>query len=329
MHFPPSRKTLLRRLADGRFHSGTELARELGLSRSAIWGLAHELEELGLKLDSVPGKGYRLAKSLELLDERAIADALGDTARDLLAKLEIHDELDSTNTRALQLGAQGAAAGTACLAERQTAGRGRLGRQWLSPFGGNVFLSLLWRFQEHAAVAGLSLAAGVAVARALERTGVPGIGLKWPNDVLWRDAKLGGILLEIVGEAHGGCAAAIGIGVNFRIPETEGARIEQAWTDLERVSGGSPPSRNRFVGLLLDELLTTLADYDRRGLCAYLDEWRARHCYLGRRVALHIGDTAIRGVTAGIDDNGLLLLDCEDGARRAFASGDVRLRPDE
>jgi BirA family biotin operon repressor/biotin-[acetyl-CoA-carboxylase] ligase len=329
MHFSPARKTLLRRLADGRFHSGASLARELGLSRTAVWSLAHELETLGLKLDTVPGKGYRLARSLELLDENAIAAALSDSARALLAELEIHDELDSTNTRLMQRGAQGAAAGTVCLAERQTAGRGRLGREWRSPFGGNVFLSLLWRFEEHAAVAGLSLAAGVAVARALERVGVRDAGLKWPNDILWRDGKLGGILLEIAGEAHGGCAVVIGIGLNLFIPETEGARIEQAWTDLERVTDGAPPSRNRLVGLLLDELLTALADYGQHGLRAYLDEWRARHCYQGRRVTLHIGDAAIRGVTAGVNDEGLLVLDCEEGGRRAFASGDVRLRLDE
>jgi BirA family biotin operon repressor/biotin-[acetyl-CoA-carboxylase] ligase len=328
MRWSDAQKTLLRTLADGRFHSGADLARALGLSRTAVWGLTHTLEGLGLKLNAVSGKGYRLEQALELLDAQAITAALSPEALPLLARLELHEEIDSTNRYVLALANEGAASGTVCLAERQTAGRGRMGRVWRSPFGANIYLSLLWRFDEHAAVAGLSLAVGVATARALEAAGIAGVGLKWPNDLLWQEAKLGGVLLEIAGEAHGGCAVVVGLGLNRFIPEAEGAAIDQAWTDLTRITHGAPPARNGLAGLLLNELLPLLRDYPQQGLGAHIEAWRARHCHAGRRVSLYVGEQEIRGVVAGVSDAGLLELDCEEGGRRSFASGDVRLRLD-
>jgi BirA family biotin operon repressor/biotin-[acetyl-CoA-carboxylase] ligase len=319
-------KTLLRRLAEGGFHSGADLARLLEISRTAVWNKVRELQDLGLEVDAVSGKGYCLAQPLELLDAARIAQGLSEAAKARLAGLEIHDRLDSTNTYLMEKAAAGAPAGTACLAESQTAGRGRLGRAWQSPFGGNLYLSLLGRFAEPAAAAGLSLAAGVATLRALRRAGVEGAGLKWPNDILWQERKLGGILLEVSGEAHGRCAVVVGIGLNVRMPKRAAQAIDQAWADLGQASANEPPSRNRLAALLLEELLQLLADYPEQGLRAYLREWRQWHCHDGREAVLQIGDKAIAGVVAGISDQGLLVLDCAEGGRREFASGDVRLR---
>jgi len=315
-------------LADSRFHSGTSLARTLGLSRSAVWGMIHDLQARGLEVSAVPGKGYRLALPLELLDAGTILSSLGETAKQRIPGLEIHDELDSTNTYLMAQAATGAPSGTVCLAESQTAGRGRIGRAWHSPFGGAIYLSLLWRFEDHGSVAGLSLAVGVAIHRALRRSGIEGVGLKWPNDLLWQGRKLGGILLEVSGEAHGRCAVVVGVGLNVQIPPSAANAIDQAWTDLSYMTGGSPPSRNQLSAHLLEELLALLADYPERGLSAYLGEWRQWHCMAGRKAILQIGDKAIAGVVAGVSDAGLLLLDCEEGGRREFASGDVRLRAD-
>ena len=326
MRFPTLRRTLLGLLADGRFHSGTSLARDLRLSRSAIWGMIHDLQSCGLDVSAVTGKGYRLARPLELLDAATIRHSLGETTHRRISGLEIHDELDSTNTYLMAQAAAGAPGGTVCLAESQTAGRGRIGRAWQSPFGGSICLSLLWRFEDHGAVAGLSLAVGVAIHRALRRAGVEGVGLKWPNDLLWQGRKLGGILLEVSGEAHGRCAVVVGIGLNVHIPVSAAQAIDQAWTDLSHMTGGNPPSRNRLVAHLLEELLELLADYPERGLPAYLDEWRQWHCMVGRKATLHVGDKAIAGVVSGVSDAGLLLLDCEEGGLKEFASGDVRLR---
>lgn len=329
MQFSAQRKTLLNLLADGGFHSGVELAKTLGLSRTAVWGMVHELQSLGLEVDAVSGKGYRLARPLDLLDGAAIYEALSAPARARLVELEIHDQLDSTNSHLMRQAAAGQPGGAACLAEFQAAGRGRVGRSWFSPFGGSICLSLLWRFEEHAAVSGLSLAVGVAMVRVLRRLGVEGVGLKWPNDVLWQGRKLGGILLEVSGEAHGRCAVVVGLGLNVRMSAPAAQGIDQAWTDLDQISAGSPPSRNRLAADLLEELLRLLADYPRQGLPAYIDEWRRWHCFAGRRVVLRMGGKAVAGQVVGVSDAGLLVLDCEDGRRREFASGDLRLRLDD
>jgi len=324
--FPDHRKTLLKLLADGGFHSGADLARVLGVSRTAVWNKIREMQDLGLELHAVSGKGYRLAQPLELLDEAKIVAELSATAKTRLAGLEIHDQLDSTNTYLMGKAAAGAPGGSACLAEFQTAGRGRIGRAWQSPFGGNICLSLLGRFADHASVAGLSLAVGVAIIRALRLAGLEDAGLKWPNDILWRERKLGGILLEVSGETHGHCAVVIGIGLNVRMSPLAAQAIDQAWVDLSQISAGQPPSRNRLAALLLEELLQLLADYPERGLSAYLEEWRQWHCLSGREVILQAGEKSIVGVVDGVTDEGLLLLNCAEGGLRAFASGDVRLR---
>lgn len=329
MEFPAHRKSLLKMLADGRFHSGSDLAEALTVSRTAVWNLVRELKERGLDLSAVSGKGYRLAWPLELLDGETILAGLSQSASQRISALEIHDELDSTNTRLMGMAAGGAPSGAVCLAEHQTAGRGRIGRTWQSAYGGGICLSLLWRFEEQAAIAGLSLAVGVVILRALQQAGVEGAALKWPNDVLWRERKLAGILLEVSGEAHGRCAVVIGIGLNVRLPGQAAEKIDQAWTDLNQVAGGAPPSRNRLVSLLLEELTRLLADYPERGLRAYIEEWRRWHGHVGRAVELRSGNRIVRGVVAGVSDDGLLILDCGRDGMREFASGDLSLRLDQ
>ncbi|MGZ8244721.1 bifunctional biotin--[acetyl-CoA-carboxylase] ligase/biotin operon repressor BirA [Methylomagnum sp.] len=319
-------KTLLRLLSDHRFHSGTELAAALGVSRTAVWKHVRDLEALGLDIAAVSGKGYRLVSPLQLLDEAAIRADLNPPAAALLAKLELHDQLDSTNTYLMQAAPAGAVAGTVCLAETQTAGRGRIGREWLSPFGSNIYLSLLWRFEGPSRVAGLSLAVGVAVVRALAGLGFGEAGLKWPNDVLWGESKLGGILLEVAGEAHGSCVVVIGVGLNRHMPPRLGRAIDQPWADLASISGASAPPRNRLVAALLNELLPLVADYEGYGLAPWLPEWRRLHRFQGRDAVVHVGEARIKGRIADVSDEGLLVLECEDGSLRRFASGDVRLR---
>jgi BirA family biotin operon repressor/biotin-[acetyl-CoA-carboxylase] ligase len=325
MQFPLPKKALLGLLSDGQFHSGEELAQSLGLSRTGIWNLIHELEALGLKLSAVPGKGYRLSRPLELLKEESIRAFLSEAVLPLASRLELHDELDSTNSHLVR---QAGAERVVCLAETQTAGRGRLGRTWLSPFGGSICMSVAWHFDDHRAIAGLSLGVGVAVIRALKQAGVAEVGLKWPNDILWQGCKLGGILLEVSGEVHGRHAVVIGIGLNFHVPTEHARTIDQAWTDLAQVTGGAIPSRNRLIAAILNELLPLLRDYSQAGLAPLLAEWRSYHCLHGKAVIVHQGERRIRGLVAGVTDTGLLVLDCEEGGQQEFASGDVRLRAD-
>lgn len=322
----PLDKSLIALLADGNFHSGAALARGLGISRAAVWKHVHHLSELGLELVSLPGRGYRLLSPVELLSEDLIRENLNSRADGLLHRLEIHDVLDSTNSHLLRIAATGAANGTVCLAEYQQHGRGRIGRDWVSPFGANLYLSALWRFEDPAQVSGLSLAVGVAVVRALNAAGVSGVALKWPNDILWGKAKLGGILIEVIGESHGNCAVVIGLGLNRHISDTSATGIEQAWTDLGRIASHSCPSRNRLIGLILNELLGLLDSYVVHGLAAYLDEWRSAHAFAGQEATIRIGGTLLEGIIDDVTQDGLLVLKEMDGRLRQFASGDLQLR---
>jgi len=326
---PEKQKKVISLLADGKFHSGTELAQALGVSRSAIWKHLQGLEEVGLYHTAVNGKGYRLERPLEFLAIPEITALLNDAARSVLTELEIHDQIDSTNRYLEERASQrNAASGSACLAEQQTAGKGRRGRQWVSPFGSNIYLSLLWRFQQgYAATSGLSLAMGVAVIRALRELGVSSVGLKWPNDIYSLGRKLGGILIEVSGEADGPCHTIIGLGLNVYLPEQQATGINQEWTDLSRLVTGAFPGRNRLAAGLLNHLLGVLLEFEQTGIAGFVDEWRAYDCLKGQPARLYIGGQQLDGRVLGIDDSGLLLLELADGRIQAFASGEVSFRP--
>jgi len=318
-------KHIIALLADGKFHSGTGLSLALGISRSAIWKHLHGLADLGLQPVAVNGKGYRLEQPIEFLSADKISAYIDPSAKNYLASLEIHDQIDSTNRYLADQAILGRlASGSVCLAEHQTAGRGRRGRCWVSPFGSNVYLSLLWRFPQGIAnTAGLSLAAGVAVIRALRALGMGQMGLKWPNDIYHQGKKLGGILIEVAGEADGPCHAVIGLGLNVYLPERQAVGISPAWTDLSRISETPLIGRNLLVARLLDYLLNLLPDFENYGLAYFIDEWRGYDCLRGKNARLFIGGQQREGMVLGVDDNGLLLLGQANGAIQAFASGEV------
>jgi BirA family biotin operon repressor/biotin-[acetyl-CoA-carboxylase] ligase len=332
----PRRREVLRLLADGALHSGAEVAACLGVSRAAVWKTLHlAADELGLELETVRGKGYRLRRPLELLDGGHIAAGLAPATRDLLADIEVLESVDSTNTRLMRAAADGAPSGRVCLAERQLAGRGRSGRRWVSPFGSNLYLSMLWRFPlGPSALGGLSLACGVAVARAVQAAGVADIGLKWPNDLHWRRRKLGGLLLEVAGESQGPSHVVVGVGINLHLRPEQAAGIDQPWVDLAEALGERAPAaaadptpgRNALAAQLLDALASALGDFGSSGLEPFLADWHAFDTYLGEPVELLMGERRIRGTCAGVDGQGALLLDTAAG-RRAFHAGEVSLRP--
>lgn len=322
-----NQKKILTLLADGEFHSGAELAAALGVSRSAVWKQLNGLESLGIQHAAVSGKGYRLSHPLELLDSAKILAHLGDENRALISRLEIHDQIDSTNTYLSGLARQNAPSGHVCLAERQIAGKGRRGRQWISPYGSNILLSILWRFQQGpAAISALSLAIGVAVIRALRRHGIDHAGLKWPNDIYSEGKKLGGILIEVAGENEGPCYAVTGLGLNLFLPEEEAESIDQPWTDLSRIAGVRCIGRNLLVGELIGQILAVLTGFEQIGLAAYLDEWREYDCLRGEWGSVFIGTQQFEGTLEGIDAQGFLLMRDAEDRLRAFASGEVSFR---
>jgi BirA family biotin operon repressor/biotin-[acetyl-CoA-carboxylase] ligase len=316
--------SLISLLVDGHFHSGEELGKSLGISRAAVWKLVKGIEPMGLEVHAVSGKGYRLAKPLELLDDEAIIGQLDEISRPLLTRIELLQVVDSTNAFLVQNALNGSPGGVACFAEYQERGRGRRGRQWTSPYGSNIYLSLLWRFQEGAGrLGGLSLAVAVAVMRALVECGLRSAGVKWPNDILVNNRKLAGILLEVAGESNGPCYAVIGLGVNFDMPEMAADTIEQPWTDLR--SSGVSLGRNVVAGRILHHLLLAIPQYLQSGLDAFREEWRRWDLMTDQSVVILQGEEKRYGVARGIDTRGLLLLENEEGIKR-FSSGEVSLR---
>ncbi|MES9844828.1 MAG: bifunctional biotin--[acetyl-CoA-carboxylase] ligase/biotin operon repressor BirA [Candidatus Sedimenticola sp. PURPLELP] len=323
-----TRFNIIRLLADGQFHSGEELAEAVGISRAGIWKhLKHIRDRMDISLFAVKGRGYKLAEPIEFLDQDSICTGLNPDTRTLLARVEIHDQIDSTNSYLMQIPAQESTSGHVCIAEQQTSGRGRRGRDWVSPFGSNIYLSINWRYGLGLAdLSGLSLAAGIAVARSLESLGIEEVGLKWPNDLLWRGRKLAGLLLEVSGEHSGPSRVVIGLGMNTRLSDLQGADIDQPWVDLSSLPGGEDISRNQLVSVLLDTLFHTLSRFESQGLACEIDEWSRFDLYHGKEVALQMGDNRIDGIHRGIDASGALLLE-HQGVTRPYHGGEVSLRP--
>ncbi len=313
----------LRRLADGRFHSGEEVARSLGRSRATLSEALKRVPDLGVEIFSVRGKGYRLAAPIEFLDAADVTLHLRETG----IRLEIVDEIDSTSTRLLEMAVSGTPSGTCLAAEWQSAGRGRRGRSWVSSLGGSLTFSLLWRFERGAGhLAGLSLAVGVAVARALAGCGVERVQVKWPNDVVADFRKLAGILVETSGEMQGPSVAVIGVGVNYRLAERVLDQIDQPVTDVAHCAV-TIPSRSRLLAALLCELSAVLSRFEVSGFPALRDAWRSLHAYQGRRVRiLPPRDPAFDAEVADVAPDGALVVTLPDGRTMSLASAEISLR---
>lgn len=313
---------LLGLLADGRFHSGEALGAALGMGRGGVWRVVRDIEALGFEVHGVTGKGYRLAEPLELLSEERIRAAMAPHDGPALGRLDVLPTVDSTNRWLIGRAPAGAAAPAAVVSEHQSGGRGRRGRVWVSPFGQNLYLSVLWYFEDMAhALPACSLAVAVAVARAVAALGVGDVGLKWPNDVHWRGRKLAGMLLELVGEAAGPCKVVIGVGVNVNMMAAD---IDQPWTSL-RMATGQPWDRNRVAARLLQEILAGVARFERQGMAACQADWDALDVARGRRVAVHLADGTVEGTALGTDGDGALRLRTDQGIRH-FHAGEVSLR---
>ena len=315
---------LLNLLSDGRFHSGEELGEVLGISRAAVWKKLKALEELGLSLDSVRGKGYRLGQGIELLDQVRIEAGL-DGALSKAIKLHTCFSTSSTNDLVKDLSDGQPGSLTFCLAEHQTSGRGRRGRAWVSPFGSTISMSANWRISEGtASLEGLSLAVGLAVLKALEANGARNLELKWPNDVLWQGKKLSGILLEVHGDPTGECDVIIGIGINIKLSEEQRKGIGQPAVDLHQVCGKTV-SRNAVVAQLINTLSHMLEGFSHGGFALYKDQWSEHNAFRGQVVTIEAAGRKEKGFNAGVNEQGGLLIKTETGIK-VFNGGEVSLR---
>lgn len=323
---------LIKALANGDFVSGQDIAKKLDISRAAVSTNVKALVNMGLDIFSVTGKGYRLAKPLQLLNKQTILQLMADNKEknndQSQPKIEVHSLIDSTNDYLMSRLPDQITHGQVCLAEYQSAGRGRRGRQWISPFGSQIYLSMYWYLEQGLSAAmGLSLVSALAVSDAvLTATGIQ-VQLKWPNDIYIDGVKLAGILIDLEGQALEPSHSVIGIGLNLNMPAQAAERIDQRWTDLQSHCE-TDIDRNMLSAKLITCLQTRLIQYQSEGLVSMLDEWHAHDIYVNKRVKLLTGERVTKGVCKGINNQGALLLEV-DGVIKPIYGGEVSLRGDE
>ena len=317
---------VLNMLANGGLLSGESIGQKLGISRMAVSKVIKGLNERGLNITSVPGKGYQLEGPLQLLDKDAISmrlDAVGYSD----FELNILHDIDSTSDFLLQQSRVRDVNRTVCLAENQNSGRGRRHREWhASPYR-NITLSIGWRFDDGmSALSGLGIAAGITIARTLHEAGFDrNIGLKWPNDIVWKDSKLGGLLIDVRGEHDGPCLVVLGLGINLALLVKDQKMIDQACISLEQISR-TTVDRNALVSDLIQALAKLFQGYSSTGFDRFHNLWTDYDRLHGREVNVIRGEKIFTGMAMGIDEFGALLLDEGKESFSRFLSGDVSLR---
>ena len=312
-------QALLAVLADGAFHSGEQIGAELGISRAAISQQIKILRLLGLEIFSITGKGYRLNTPLQLLNSESIQHHLNGVPVHTCAVI------DSTN-QYMMAQLERWQKGECLLAETQTAGRGRRGRQWHSPFGSQFIMSMYWRLDEGPTAAmGLSLAIGVAVVQALESAGYRDLSLKWPNDIYMARRKLAGILVEMSAAVGGICHLVIGVGVNLNLPDVVISQLDQPCAHLAEQP--VVVERNQLSATIIQRLRDALTLFERQGLSAFLTEWNRLDIFMQQPVKVLLGNQVIHGLYCGIDGQGNMLLQDHEGIHK-FVGGEISLRAD-
>ncbi|KFW98400.1 biotin--[acetyl-CoA-carboxylase] synthetase [Pectobacterium betavasculorum] len=308
---------LIKILSDGEFYSGEVLGEMMGMSRAAINKHIQTIRDWGIDVFTVTGKGYSLPAPMQLLDQDIILKHLPEGGVTVLPVV------DSTNQYILER-LDTLSSGDACLAEYQQSGRGRRGRQWFSPFGANLYLSLYWRLEQGpAAAVGVSLVIGIVMAEVLHKLGADGVRVKWPNDLYLKDRKLAGILVELTGKTGDAANLVIGAGINLKMREPATDIINQGWINLQEA--GIDISRNTLASTLISELRSALAVFELEGLKPFISRWEKLDNYFNRPVRLIIGNREIYGIDRGIDRQGALLLE-NDGMITPYIGGEISLR---
>lgn len=277
---------------------------------------------MGLDVFRVTGRGYRLVEPIQLLNEDKINTYLADFKPTNVQLLRV---VGSSNDVVKELSESQKKAGFTVLAEAQTAGRGRRGKQWQSPFGCNLYLSMYWPLSNGMSAAmGLSLVIGTVVAEAMQAAGILGVQVKWPNDVLVDGRKIAGILVELEGQASGDASAIIGVGVNLAMPSWLSSEIDQPWTDLRSALEGSF-DRNWWAAELIRRFRIALEEFEQFGLSHFINRWLHFDCLALQPVNVIMGNQVIDGIAEGIDTQGALLVR-RNGRLEAFHAGEVSIR---
>jgi BirA family biotin operon repressor/biotin-[acetyl-CoA-carboxylase] ligase len=308
---------ILKILSDQQYHDGDAIGQRLQVTRSAVWKMIQKLVLYQVKIDSVKGKGYALQEPLTLLDLTAIKKNIVVDCDDIV----IFESVKSTNDYLKSHKYSDTI--KVCLAEHQSAGKGRLNRAWHSPFGKNIYLSCRYSFQKDISeLSGLSLVTGLAIVKTLKEFGVQEAAVKWPNDILVKGKKISGTLIELQGESHGKSLATIGMGVNVNMLDDDQHAITQVWTSM-RKELGDHVDRNMLCAHLLNTLIVYLQQFNTMGLAGFVDEWTQSDCLIQRAIVLKNADQEVRGKVVGINTQGHLLVELCDGTVRSFSSGDT------
>ena len=325
MPISPNVIHVLRLMSGGEYFSGEQLGELLGVSRAAVWKQLQLVDALGVPVERKRGRGYRLSRHLTLLDANNILSSVDEGTKQGVSELVVETELSSTNKYLMDLCVnRDSIHGVVVTTERQTAGRGRRGREWYSPFAANVYLSIGWSFQQGiAAIEGLSLAVGVVICEALSFFGLDRVELKWPNDILVDGKKLGGVLIELAGDPAGECHVIVGLGLNVAMPSIGVDKIGQPWVDLHGC--GIDVDRNRLIGQLLIQLVGLLSGYEKDRFLTYRDAWERLNAHKNQSISLVTPAKSITGLMLGVTNSGGLRLEV-DGGEQVFLGGEVSLR---
>lgn len=309
----------------GQYISGEEMSRRLSISRTAVWKQIVKLREQGYEFESAPRRGYRLVRQPDRLSQPSLLQALSGN-QSLGKRIKLLTSVSSTQEEARHLAEEGAPHGTLVLAEEQTAGRGRQGRQWYSPPGKGIWMSLLLRpdRQPVSIAPQLTLLTAVAVCRAVRKFGVDA-GIKWPNDILVDGRKLCGILVESVAEDELIRYAIAGIGIDVNLQREDIPQELLPKVTSVQIASGRRIERTELIGAVLMEMEQLYQLYTEKGFAPIAHLWEALSVTLGRQITVLTPDGEVTGKAIALEENGTLILQENSGNTRTIFSGEVQL----
>jgi len=320
---------MLRLLSDSRVHTVPGLCVALRVSPDRIGDLVSTANnELGIPIQRLSDARLRLREAIEWLEERAIRDGLSSLAAREISKICVFHEVGSTNDVAMEAARAGAPSAMVFLAERQRNGHGRRGRNWVSPFACNLYLSIYFRIRSSLEeMGGLSLCAGVAVAHAIQSLGCEKVALKWPNDLVWDGRKFGGILIDLSGRDRRASWAVVGVGINLVGKALGKSGLTQPWTSLQDLMVGTRVSRNALTSAVINSLVLAINEFGRYGFEFFSEQWERLDSCCGHLVTLQTPKEDVRGYCRGVSSTGALLLE-RNGRIESFFGGEISLRGD-
>jgi BirA family biotin operon repressor/biotin-[acetyl-CoA-carboxylase] ligase len=316
---------LVKLLNTGDYCDGSSIGEKLGITRSAVWKSIKKLRTYGIDIKSVKGKGYYLEEDLILYEKKIILkNLILDKKIISLLDLKIFETLPSTNDYLKKFGWQNTMA--VCLAEEQTKGRGRFSRNWYSPFGQNIYLSMGFNItKEISELMGISLIIGLAVINAIKEYGIKEkILIKWPNDILWKDKKIAGILIDANAEINGNCKLIIGVGINLNMATIPQSSDLQSFMSLKKIIGHTI-DKNKMVALLINNIFIFIKKFEKDGLHSFIEQWHNYDYLYDKKLKIKDANIEKQGIAKGIDPYGRLILQLNNGNEQMFACGDTTI----